>query len=125
MSLLVNEVDLYDDMHRSLEKSSLSNEKNTKTRKTESNVKKYDRNVSVLAQEENNVYEEAKRAVDDILMKDGNNWVFKVCNKSSKENNNMRKHAEVHIEGLSFPCQLCGLTFRSRMQLNNHKLRKH
>ena len=88
-------------------------------------MKKYDRNVSVLAQEENNVYEEAKRAVDDILLKDGNNWVCKVCNKSSKENNNMRKHAEVHIEGLSFPCQQCGDTFRSKRALVSHKKSKH
>ena len=109
----------------SFEESSLSNEKKCQARKQESFTKKSDRTVSVDAQEGTNVYEEAKRAVDDILMKDGNNWVCKVCNKSSKENNNMRKHAEVHIEGLSFPCQLCGHTFRSRKVLSYHKLSKH
>ena len=109
----------------SFEESSLSNKKKCQAGKQESFTKKSDRTVSVDAQEGTNVYEEAKRAVDDILMKDGNNWVCKVCNKSSKENNNMRKHAEVHIEGLSFPCQLCGHTFRSRKVLSYHKLSKH
>ena len=88
-------------------------------------MKKYDRTVSVVPQEGKNVYEEAKRAVDDILIKDGDNWVCKVCYKSSKKSCDLRRHAEVHIEGLSFPCQLCGDTFRSRMQLNNHKQYNH
>ena len=115
----VPKVDLDDSMHKSFEESSLSNDKTIQVRK------KADRTVSVIAQEGTNVYEEAKRAVDDILIKDGDNWVCKVCNKSSKKNCDMRKHAEVHIEGLSFPCQLCGDTFRSRIQLNNHKQSKH
>ena len=77
-----------------------------------------------LTQNDTNVYEEAIRAVDEILIKDGDNWVCKVCNKSSTRNSDMRKHAELHIEGLSFPC-VCGDTFRSRKQLINHKYRKH
>ena len=120
----LEEVDLDHDTHRSFEESSLSNDKNIQ-RKTESNMKKYDRTVSVVPQEGKNVYEEAKRAVDDILKKDGDNWVCKVCYKSSKKSCDLRRHAEVHIEGLSFPCQLCGDTFRSRIQLLNHKQRKH
>ena len=120
----LEEVDLDHDTHRSFEESSLSNDKNIQ-RKTESNMKKYDRTVSVVPQEGKNVYEEAKRAVDDILKKDGDNWVCKVCYKSSKKSCDLRRHAEVHIEGLSFPCQLCGDTFRSRIQLKNHQQRKH
>ena len=121
----LEEVDVDGGMDRSFEETSLSNEKNYQARKNGSYSKKSDKTISVVSQEGTNVYEEAKRAVDDILMKDGNNWVCKVCNKSSKENNNMRKHAEVHIEGLSFPCQLCGQTFRSRKVLSYHKLSKH
>ena len=120
----LEEVDLDDDIE-SFEESSLLNEEKCQARKKESFTKKSDRIVSVVAQEGTNVYEEAKRAVDDILIKDGDNWVCKVCNKSSKKSNDMRRHAEVHIEGLSFPCQLCGDIFRSRQHLFDHKRRKH
>ena len=86
---------------------------------------KVDRAVSVVAEQGTNVYEEAKRAVDQIVMKVGDSWVCKTCDKSAKTNCQIRKHAEIHIEGLSFPCQLCGDTFRSRIALSNHKINKH
>ena len=121
----VEQVDLDDYMPRIFEESSLSNNKRIQERKIESYAKKYDKTVSVVTNQGTDVYEEAKRAVDDILIKEGDCWVCNVCNKSSKKNCDMRKHAEVHIEGLSFPCQLCGDTFRSRTQLSTHKQYKH
>ena len=39
----------------------------------------------------------------------------------AKTNCQMRKHAEIHIEGLSFPCSFCDKIFRSRVALCNHK----
>ena len=54
----LEEVDLDYDTHRSFEETSLSNDKNIQTRKTESNVKKYARIVSVVNQKWTNVYEE-------------------------------------------------------------------
>ena len=86
---------------------------------------KVDRTVSVVAQQGSNVYEEAKKAVDQLVMKEGNSWVCKTCGKSAKYNTQIRKHAEIHIEGLSFPCQICGDTFRSRTLLKHHKSGKH
>ena len=38
---------------------------------------------------------------------------------------NMRNHVETHMEGLSFPCQSCDKTFRSRNSLNFHKSKYH
>ena len=117
-------IDFDDGIDNSSEESSLSNDKENQIRKNESYVKKSHRSLSVVPQG-TNVYEEAKKAVDDMLIKDGENWVCKVCNKSSNRNNNMRKHVEGHIEGLSFPCQLCGETFRSRKKMFHHKKSKH
>ena len=37
----------------------------------------------------------------------------------------LENHIEIHLEGLSFPCQLCGKTFRSRNALNIHRTRNH
>ena len=33
----------------------------------------------------------------------------------------LEKHIETHLEGLSYPCQLCGKTFRSRNSYKTHK----
>ena len=84
--------------------------------------RKVDRTVSVVAhaQPGTNVYEEAKRAVDQLVVKVGDSWICKTCDKSAKTNTQIRKHAEIHIEGLSFPCHQCGDTFRSRKGLSSH-----
>ena len=121
---VIEEVDLKDGMHNSIKESFISSDKKIQTRKNESYAMKSDRTISVVS-EGTNVYEVAKKAVEEILFKEGNCWTCKVCNKSSKKNNDMRKHAEIHIEGLSFPCQLCGDTFRSRKLLVYHKQSKH
>ena len=34
---------------------------------------------------------------------------------------NMRNHVETHIEGVSFPCQICGKEFRSKNSFSVHK----
>ena len=82
--------------------------------------RKVEKTVSIIAQQGTNVYEEAKRAVDQLVVKVGDSWVCKTCDKSAKTNTQIRKHAEIHIEGLSFPCQQCGETFRSRKGLSSH-----
>ena len=79
------------------------------------------RTLSLTTFSNSSMYEEAKRAVDEIVMKIEDGWMCKACNKTVKQSSQIRKHAETHIEGLSFPCQLCGDSFRSRIQLSNHK----
>ena len=46
-----------------------------------------------------------------------------LCGKPEKNGvlKNLKNHIETHLEGLSFPCQLCGKTFRSRNAYNKHK----
>ena len=68
---------------------------------------------------------DVKAAVDNLLVKDGENYRCNACGRSSSSNSNMRKHAEVHIEGLTFECQLCGESFRSRRIIDNHTRRYH
>ena len=71
------------------------------------------------------LYTEAKQAVDELIMKEGELWMCKNCGKRAKYNTQIRNHAEIHIDGLSFPCPLCEDTFRSRSLLAKHRLRKH
>ena len=67
---------------------------------------------------------DAKAAVDDLVEKTENGWMCKACGKTTKTSD-IRRHAEIHIEGLSFDCHLCGKTFRSRNILKHHLLKHH
>ena len=67
--------------------------------------------------------DDVKAAVYELLECDGGSWICKTCGKSSSRKSDMNKHVEIHIEGLSFGCQLCGQTFRSRIKLYDHKTR--
>jgi len=46
-------------------------------------------------------------------------FTCKVCGKTAKLKTNLNNHIETHIEGLSFPCQQCEKTFRSRVFFKN------
>ena len=47
------------------------------------------------------------------------------CGKLSRGTSDAKEHAETHIEGLSFPCQYCEKTFRSRHSRKQHSLKMH
>ena len=68
---------------------------------------------------------EAKEAVDQLVIKNKDNFECRTCGKTTRKSSDMRRHVEIHIEGLSFSCQICGSTFRSRINLRDHKTRNH
>ena len=97
-----------------------------KTVENEYGLKSFNtRAVCLPTSSKSSIYEEAKRAVDDIVIKVDDFWMCKTCNKTAKTTSQIRKHAEIHIEGLSFPCHSCGDSFRSRIQLGDHKRSQH
>ena len=93
---------------------------------SEKRLPRSDRSVAVVSSvHASNV--EAKSAVDDLVEKIENGFMCKACGKisTSRVSSDIRRHAEIHIEGLSFDCQLCDKTFRSRGLLNHHKVDYH
>ena len=49
------------------------------------------------------------------------NWKCTVCGKMTKgSQTQMKRHVEVHLEGLSYPCTQCGKVSRSSNCLNRH-----
>ena len=59
-----------------------------------------------------------------------NSWRCAVCEKETNgkgawARNNMHRHIETHLEGLSYPCNLCGKVSRSSNGLQKHISREH
>merc|ERR1719450_1872970 len=42
-----------------------------------------------------------------------------------KQRQNMMKHIETHLEGLSYSCPFCEKTFRTKNAIVTHKIRNH
>ena len=69
---------------------------------------------------------EIKEAVDKIVWKiEYNHWMCKVCKHSFKESNTLRRHAQIHIDGISLTCNECGKILKTSSQLYVHKYKKH
>ena len=56
------------------------------------------------------VHNEKLKEVETLLRKVGNNWKCKICDKTFRYRAEVRYHAEIHVEGLSYQC-LINLTY--------------
>ena len=53
-------------------------------------------------------------------------WICTICGrKVESSRRDMKNHVEIHIEGLSYPCQLCERTFKSKNLYKVHKSKVH
>ena len=87
--------------------------------KTESNEKR------TVATSNTNI--NAKAAIDELVMKINDGWQCRTCGKVSYQVkcSDIRRHVEIHIEGLSYQCNICSKSFRSRRILSQHKHNHH
>ena len=63
--------------------------------------------------------------ISSLIHKVDGIWTCTVCGKSDKLSNNIKKHAEIHIEGVGRPCGQCGKMLKSRNSLQVHMSRNH
>ena len=70
--------------------------------------------------------EEIDRKVDEHIetCSDGT-LKCKFCGKVGKDLRDFRNHVETHLDGISYQCQFCDKTFRTRKSSMLHKSRKH
>ena len=66
-----------------------------------------------------------KDIIANKIIKEEDNWKCKECGKIMTEKNNMKRHIETHVKGMSFICLLCDKTCKSSNALNVHKSRMH
>ena len=73
--------------------------------------------------------ESVERKILEVMTSLGSgDYRCRVCGKVSKGRSArtiMRQHIETHLEGLSYPCQLCDRTCRTRNALRAHKSSNH
>ena len=55
---------------------------------------------------------EVNRKINEILVKEEDYYRCTACDKMSKDVRNIKRHVEIHIDGLSYECQVCNNTFR-------------
>ena len=63
--------------------------------------------------------------VNELVNTENGVFICKACGKTGNDKSNMKRHAEIHIEGMSYSCPSCDKTFRSKNALNIHVSRFH
>ena len=80
-----------------------------------------EKKIISLSNEERENLEQLEIRVNASYDKIDGAFVCKYCSKSFNKVFNVKEHVEIHFDGLSFPCDLCGKTYRSRHGLRTHK----
>jgi len=98
-------------------------EKNKKdTFKSRGNLKN---EVAKINLQDPNYIEEVDKKIEELSDRIDGVWNCKVCGKTSNRKGNFGWHIETHLEGLSFPCNLCDKILCSRNSLDIHVRRFH
>ena len=79
--------------------------------------------IKIMSDEFGSAEELNEKIRENLFRVEGGKWQCKICKKVSRDLHNAKEHVEVHIEGISFPCQNCDKTLRSRNALRTHKAR--
>ena len=70
---------------------------------------------------------ETKEKLKELYKKVDGIWTCMACDytTTSVASSNIKRHAETHLEGLSYKCNLCSKEFRLTNSLNTHKFKEH
>ena len=68
--------------------------------------------------------EEIDQTIEKMMEKVDGVWKCMTCGRTDKAKGHMKEHIEIHIDGLSFPCQFCDKTYRSRLSLRTHVIKR-
>ena len=71
--------------------------------------------------QEKNIDLIADQKIEELTDRINGVWTCKACGKTSQRKRDLGWHIETHLEGLSFSCNDCDKTFRSRNVLLSHK----
>jgi len=89
--------------------------------KTEHQLDETFSNMNVSKSDLTDSNDQAESLMERTMDDDGQAvWQCSACNKVSRTRNNLKKHVEIHITGLSFSCKFCDKVWKTRNSLNTH-----
>ena len=71
------------------------------------------------------IHEETLKIIQELTVETDGVWQCKKCGRLCPTKTTLKSHLEKHFTGLSYDCNICAESFRSRVILSNHKKRKH
>ena len=79
----------------------------------------------IVSENFNNINELNKSIRTEIVKESDGTYSCKRCPRVTRHIGHMKEHIETHIGGMSFPCNICNKTYRTRASLRNHKHSSH
>jgi len=83
-------------------------------------------NVIIANSDTFDTIEELDQKISEHIEKsEDGKWKCNICDKKLRFRSHAKEHVEIHFDNLSFPCQLCGVTVRSRNAMRSHIYSSH
>ena len=82
-------------------------------------------NIENSPDERFELHRQKLQEVDQLMIRGNGVWRCRHCDKTFKNKKHLRRHAETHVSGLSFPCDHCSEYFITRARLYRHNVRNH
>ena len=87
------------------------------------NIESY--RVAITDNDNDNKFE-VKKMINDLISKNSEGiFSCKSCGKTMSHISNMQRHVETHLDGISYNCPQCNMSFRSKNAFSTHKSRFH
>ena len=64
--------------------------------------------------------DDTKERIEQLILQHVNGWQCLQCGKTSNKRDTIRRHVEIHIDGLSYECPKCFQTFNTKSNLYSH-----
>ena len=74
----------------------------------------------IVSSDHFNSIDELDLKIEENIEIHGKQWMCKICHRICRFKSHAKEHAEIHFDGLSFPCQSCDKSFRSRLSFRKH-----
>lgn len=66
-----------------------------------------------------------QKILEHIEKSEDGKWKCNICGKLLRFRSHAKEHVEIHFDNLSFPCQFCETTVRSRNAMRSHMFKSH
>ena len=84
------------------------------------NISKKQKSVKSILRVNDLNTDDLKDRIGQLIFQNGNIWQCQQCGKASNKRDTIKRHVEIHLEGLSYECTKCFKAFNTKSILYNH-----